>query len=667
MSEQPEPQRKVPLHQSPRRPRARRREFHMLPDSRFSIECFCAVTLLVSPFVAGCGSDPSCAETATCAPVVADAQSDQRADDGGSGAVTDAAYDSDARDVSVVNDGSDSADRRDALHRDAAKDGDAAPDDDADPIDSADANNDVADTGANDARGGGHDASSDADAPWCDVDAGRSPTSNPCIVSERYGVFVSPAGSDATGAGTRAAPYRTINRALQAANAETRRVFACDDGSGYAEPIVIDVALDGLALFGGFECNAWTLAPNVRTRVRPLAGPALSVDGLVKGVVVENFDLFASDAAVGASSIAVQVRSSLQVVVRSSRIHAGKGGPGQAGANGPPGEDGAPVGPDQRGFHATCVPPTVSQPGGIAFVSACGSKGGNGGAFDTTLGSLPGETGLPLTFVDPPNRPNGAADWLHDHTGGKGSDGVAGGPGTVNPNIGAFAASGYTAAAAGGDGEDGRVAQGGGGGSAGQPEGANVCTSATGGAGGSGGCGGLRGRGGSAGGASVALLSWMSGVTLDKCEVVAADGGTGGHGGHGGLGGKGSAGAAGGEGVHDLDGGGSLAGAGPGGAGGQGGPGGGGAGGNGGPSYAIVYAGGRPSQIGGTTVARGLGGVKGFGGLTGVTVLGDGGAPDAAAPDGATVDGGAGWPDGGSGGRAPDGLPGEAAYELAIP
>ncbi len=35
-----------------------------------------------------------------------------------------------------------------------------------------------------------------------------------CLV-DGYGVYVSPSGNDATGAGTRAAPYKTLGKALE--------------------------------------------------------------------------------------------------------------------------------------------------------------------------------------------------------------------------------------------------------------------------------------------------------------------------------------------------------------------------------------------------------------------------------------------------------------------
>ncbi|HMI89476.1 MAG TPA: hypothetical protein VK550_35620 [Polyangiaceae bacterium] len=564
-----------------------------------------------------------------------------------------------ARDVSTGEDHVDGVDRADAggaADRSEASDRSTTADTasaDRPALDAVDALVDTTDEGQATPDG-------QSDSSVCDVDAGRSPTDNPCIVSERYGIFVAPNGSDATGAGTRAAPFQTINRGLQASKRETMRVFVCDNGAGFVDPVAIDATLDGLAVYGGFECVGWTLAANARTRIHPPTGPALSISDLTVGVTLENLDLQAADAAPSASSIAVRIQSSLQVLLRNSRLLAGKGGAGHSGSNGVAGPNGEPVGPSQLGKPASCTPPIGSQAGGIAISSSCGSKGGNGGACDVTLGSLPGGNGSPTDNVDPPNQANGGTHWLEDRSGRKGSDGVAGSPGAANSKAGMFSGAGYTLAAPGADGADGHAAQGGGGGSAGEPDLSNWCVGASGGAGGMGGCGGTHGTGGGAGGAAVALLSWMSGITLDKCELISADGGPGGNGGGGGAGGLGALGAEGGDGIMDVDAGASLVGAGMGGPGGKGGTGGGGAGGNGGPTYGIVYAGGRPSQIGGTTVVRGAGGAKGIGGGTGIVSLPDGGATDGGMPDGSgTQDGGVI--------RAADGLSGDAAYELAVP
>jgi hypothetical protein len=124
----------------------------------------------------------------------------------------------------------------------------------------------------------------------------------------------------------------------------------------------------------------------------------------------------------------------------------------------------------------------------------------------------------------------------------------------------------------------------------------------------------------------------MSGLSLDACELASQSGGAGGKGGNGGLGGPGQEGAEGGAGDSDN----SIGNGGRGGPGGAGGPGGSGAGGNGGPSHVLVYKGTAPAKLAGTTLTTGVGGAAGLGGA--VLML-----------------------------RAPNGLAGTAAAELAIP
>ncbi|HMI84979.1 MAG TPA: hypothetical protein VK550_12850, partial [Polyangiaceae bacterium] len=82
------------------------------------------------------------------------------------------------------------------------------------------------------------DAASEPDA--CDPGTSKSPMESACLISEKYGIFVSPQGSDTTGVGTRAAPYKTLTKALQGAKGNVMRVYACDEGSGYTDALTVD-------------------------------------------------------------------------------------------------------------------------------------------------------------------------------------------------------------------------------------------------------------------------------------------------------------------------------------------------------------------------------------------------------------------------------------------
>src|SRR5262245_30065901 len=73
------------------------------------------------------------------------------------------------------------------------------------------------------AADGGSDGSGDARGT-CDL--AKRPSEDPCVVDDANGVFVSPAGDD-TGAGTKAAPLKTIGQALTRAKGAQNRLFVC--------------------------------------------------------------------------------------------------------------------------------------------------------------------------------------------------------------------------------------------------------------------------------------------------------------------------------------------------------------------------------------------------------------------------------------------------------
>lgn len=457
------------------------------------------------------------------------------------------------------------------------------------------------------ASGGMKDSGPEVEAAL-PCNAAKHPADDVCVIDEKYGVFVSPLGSDLA-AGTRIAPLKTIAKGLQVAKAASKRLYACDNGTGYAEQLTIDAALDGIAAFGSFRCD-WSYSVSARAVVKPASSPVLTMKSLSMGATLDSFEFDAPDAAPGSSSIGAIIDTAANVKLRGVRIVAGKGGAGPPGASGSKGDDGYMVTATQRGIDAACgggVP--NSQAGGTwPDATTCGSLGGSGGQASKGLNGGLGIGGAPTTNVDPPGVDNGGPRAMPGNTG---SPGLGGGIGTANAMPGTFNAMGYTPAPQGASGMDGTTGQGGGGGGASNATG--TCIGASGGAGGMGGCGGKLGAGGSAGGASVALLSWMTtGLVLDSCELVSKDGGPGGKGGNGGPGGMGIDGAPGGGGLAP-DAAASIGPGGKGGPGGNGGPGGSGAGGNGGPSYALVVKGTAPIQPG-TTFTIGMGGALGAGG-----------------------------------------------------
>jgi hypothetical protein len=450
----------------------------------------------------------------------------------------------------------------------------------------------------------------------CDTGKDRSPANTPCLVDFRYGCFVSPQGSDEFGAGTPTAPYKTTARAMDRAKMEGKRVYVCDDGTGYPDALAVGAAFDGVSLYGGFECGSWNYDTTRRARVHPAAGSALSLKGLVAGLTIEDFELISADAAPGASSTAGIVESSANVLLRRVRLAAGKAGNGADGADGAKALDVPDVGTQQHGAAATCSA-SAAQPGGQwAGPSSCSSVGGAGGEATKDSDGANGFPGDPrVNVINPVD--NGGAHGVDGADGTLGGEGVAGDTGSPNSTStsGTFSASGYVVAGPGGNGGAGHTGQGGGGGGASNAPAGSGCVGASGGAGGMGGCGGPPGSGGASGGASVALLSWMSQITVDGCDLVASEGGAGGKGGNGSLGNAGQPGASGGDGFVPDGGGVTIGKGGTGGPGGHGANGGSGAGGNGGPSYGLVSKGTAPIKTNDTMITPGPGGARGIGGV----------------------------------------------------
>lgn len=434
-----------------------------------------------------------------------------------------------------------------------------------------------------------------------------------CWTSNDYGVFVSSEhGSDMTGDGTKEAPYATLSKGIGAAAG--KKVYACLGPSGdYGDALSLD-KVDGLAVYGGFDCETWEYSKTRKATVKSTSKIALRIS-TSKNIVFENLRFMAADATgtgFDASSYGAFVTDSKGVVFRRVEIKAGKGNKGADGDPGTKGENGAEPGEEQNGSPGLCASPPSGDGGVWPATPMCGgTRGGDGGKGVLNADGGPGFSGIPATNVTPPNVKNfGAGATTPDDdgvTGDKGSPGNAGTPGAASAALGVFNTTGYQGAH-GKPGTDGFPGQGGGGGGASQ--GHDGCRGASGGAGGMGGCGGTAGKGGLGGGASVGLLSWSSELTLESCTISSVAGGAGGKGGDGGGPGIGSAGGSGGN----SDQGGKVAAGGGGGHGANGGMGGPGSGGTGGPSYALVFSGTKPGASDDTTWTPGTGGAAGPGG-----------------------------------------------------
>ncbi len=435
------------------------------------------------------------------------------------------------------------------------------------------------------ATGGGGGGGTGGGDPRCEGVLGtEQPEAEACVVSEEYGVFVSPDGDDEMGAGTREAPYRTLGRGIAEATAAGKRVYACATEGNYTERLTLDAGASGLEVYGGFACGTWEYDGR-RAAVVEGGTIGLLVEG-AQGLTLTDVAVQAADGSeAGESSVALQVTAA-EVTLRRVRLRAGNGVAGTggelaewtAGVEWPTidelaGKDGG-SGAGEHCSYVTC-------PGGGA------TRGGGGGRPDVT-----GENGQAGTAT-PPSSEAGLGDGgLAGGTcatglGENGGHGAEGSDGAGATSYGTLTAAGWTAAS-GTPGSPGGPGQGGGGG-------ASLSSAGGGGGGGCGACGGNGASAGGGGGSSIALLVYDSVVTLTESALTSGDGGNGGAGrtgqagqenaslpGVGGFAGNGASGAC------------------DGGNGGPGGPGGASGGGAGGVSVGILYAGSAPTVDGAT-------------------------------------------------------------------
>ena len=146
------------------------------------------------------------------------------------------------------------------------------------------------------------------------------PSTDPCVVIDGTGTFVSAtSGNDTTGTGTKEAPYATIAKGMTAAAAGTKRVYACGT---FATQVQVNASLDGVTVYGGFDCAKWAYDVTKPTTVAPTGvGYALVVQGTTTGVTFEDFAFTAQSApgtasATPASSVAVFASGSVLTLTR---------------------------------------------------------------------------------------------------------------------------------------------------------------------------------------------------------------------------------------------------------------------------------------------------------------------------------------------------------------
>jgi hypothetical protein len=439
----------------------------------------------------------------------------------------------------------------------------------------------------------GHDGGDSGPAPSCIPSENASPIADTC------GVFVSSSkGSDATGKGTKEAPYQTLGKALLAAG--TKPVYAC--GEAFNEPLTLKAVVE---LFGALDCTkSWAYDAANKTKLTAGADMIpVTLTSSAGGSSIHDFAITAADALKpGGSSIAI-LDSQADLSLENVDVAAGAGAPGAAGAA----QAQVMTPASAKGSDGTDDPACNNMNvilGGAGGTNTCGTKtdGGNGGKGLPASVADNGGDGLPM--MTPGNGGAGQTKTASCNPGGKGTDGMPGMPGTGAHGIGDVSASGYgpPAGVLGGDGSPGQGGGGGGAALACDPP-TNKNAGPSGGGGGAGGCGGAAGNSGQSGGSSIGILAIGAKLTLTNVAVSTKSGGA------GGLGGDGQKGAAGG--LSGQPGAGNACNGGKGGQGGAGGPGGGGAGGH---SIGIAIKGGALPDLKTTTLTLATGGVGGGGG-----------------------------------------------------
>jgi hypothetical protein len=360
--------------------------------------------------------------------------------------------------------------------------------------------------------------------------------------------YVSASRGDDTNSGTQVAPFKTIQRGIDATAAGGGGIVHISGGA--YTPVTL---LSNVSLVGAHNPDTWLVdTANFTTRIE--GGPVAVRGAKISNVLLRNLLIVASPGAnPGESSIAVGLQEATGVVIADSRIVAGNGSAGQDGNAGTPGTSGA-----NGGNGANAGDGDGGTGGGGGSLNAL-RRGGNGGdgAFGLIAagqagtvgnagngGASGGSRGAGGSITSGPGLPGGM--------GGVGASGTAGAsaallgqyaPGTCTaPCFGLYLPAAATSGTIGRSG-------GGGGGGGGGAVGAGILPlrGAGGGGGGQGGNGGGGGVAGTGGGGSIGVAAFNgSEVTLQNNTLQTGNGGAGGRGGSGAARGGGGAGGSGG-------------------------------------------------------------------------------------------------------------------------
>lgn len=432
------------------------------------------------------------------------------------------------------------------------------------------------------------------------VSAG-DPTENACLVNESFAVFVSASRGSATGDGSRAKPFASVQAGINAAKGAHKAVIACAEA--YNESLTL---ADGVSLWGGFSCTGGSWAT---TSARALVNASNTRFGVVAVSIVtstrvDSFQFVTPDATSDASSIGMTAINASGLWLTNCRVHAGSAMNGVDAIAGSSLVQTGGINGNASGNGGTSA---CTYPNGSPVPSSLnGGNGGEGGAAGTRTRDCgegpppkpcaPGKICPPpsncVWDIEPPGDGSpgggslGGAGGVYGGAGaGAGGAGANGTDGASGGAIGTFSQSaGYIASNGGGSATAGLPGSGGGG-AAGNPA-TTTRAGSTGMGGGAGGCPGLQATTATAGGASIAVLAFNSALRIDRSQIESSRGGNGGKGAFGGAGTPGGTGAA---------------------VGGAGGRGGNGGSGGGGPSIGLAFTGAAP-VLASTTTSLGAAG-----------------------------------------------------------
>lgn len=413
-----------------------------------------------------------------------------------------------------------------------------------------------------------------------------------------HAYFVAPTGDDANG-GTRAAPFATVQRAIDAADNAGNGGDVYVAAGSYGESLTLR---SRVSIYGGFEAGSWRR--DLGTLRPVIAGSRLAVRGSdANNLTLDGLRIEAASATDSSqSSIVLWLENSSGVVARRSVLVAGdgfRGLHGDAGASRSRADDGS------DGYNAASCAAGTRQggAGGSTSYSRNGGRGGNGGIAGAGDGSDgqgssggSGGDGGPIIGEGDDGRQSTAAR-------------AAGSAGDAGTGFGTLASDDITTVRAG-NGGGGAHGWGGGGGGGGGGVTTLAGCGAGGGGGGAGGQGGGGGTGAFSGGHSIAVvLGGFTDATLTDLEITLGAGGRGGSGGPGGAGGLGGRGGDGGSQVNPWG-----AAGGDGADGTSGARGGGGGGGVGGSAIAVLEGADATSTRTSLTITGGTAGAGGTGG-----------------------------------------------------